>query len=66
MKSNKEKCILRHLRIKKKTQRKQIKMESHSSGRRITEKDFEDIACNSIINVNQQCGVVKNNIQISI
>lgn len=49
----------------KNKQTKQIKMETRSSGRRITEKDFEDTAYNNIINVNQQCDVIKKN-QISI
>lgn len=36
-------------------------MGNHPLGRRITEKDFGDIAYSNIINVNQQCDVVKKN-----
>lgn len=58
MKTSKEQCILRHLGIKKKYK---YEMGNHPLGRRITEKDFGDIAYSNIINVNQQCDVVKKN-----
>jgi len=38
------------------------KMGNHSLGTRITGKDFGDIAYSNIINVNQECDVVKKNL----